>query len=500
MKHSKKAWLTAFILILLTLAGTGIVLLSHRNGESVPIENAGPIHLAGPFQVQVGIDPEKPRIGKNRITIVVRNQDDQPVTDVEVSAVAEMPAMGAMPAMAAPAEINTESPGIYSGQFELPMDSAWPLTVEVQSRSQGRAELTFDMATSRKGLRLSTATPSSIQPESPPGINTAPPSKQPVTFQVDPYRRQLIGVTTGKVERKHLTQVIRAAGKVSYDETRKTDISLKFDGWIGALSADYLGAPVIKGQTLFTVYSPELVSAQDEYLDTLRRPESNSNSIQRAARRRLALWDIGLAQIRALEQRGKATEYLPIPSPVSGTVIEKNIVAGSAVKAGARLLRIADLSTVWVEGQIYESELPRVRVGMDAQVTLPDMPGSSIPAKVTFIEPYLQGDTRTARVRVELPNPEGILRPAMYAQINLKVDLGERLVLAEEAVIHAGESRIVFLDLGEGRLQPRKIETGLRNTDLIEVLGGLSAGDVVVTSGNFLIASESKLKAGIDQW
>jgi len=317
---------------------------------------------------------------------------------------------------------------------------------------------------------------------------------------VDAYRRQLIGVTTGIVEKRPLTKIIRAAGEIRVDETQLTDISLKFDGWIGSLYADYLGAPVRKGQTLFTVFSPELVSAQDEYLDALRRNNTGLSALRNAARRRLNLWGIGPTQIRALEKRGKVAEYLPIPSPVTGVVIEKSIVSGTAVKAGAQLLRIADLSTVWVEGQIYESELPWVRVGMGAEVVLIDIPGRSFPAKVTFISPYLEGETRTAHIRVELSNPEGILRPDMYARLNLKIDLGQRLVVPEEAVLFAGESRIVFLDLGDGRLQPRKIKTGLRNADFIEVLAGLSAGDIVVTSGNFLISAESKLKAGIDQW
>ncbi len=500
MKHSTKIGLTATVLILLALIGAGIVLLGDRNGDFVGIQSVGPVHMAGPFQVQLGIDPEKPRIGKNQLTLIIRNKDDKPVEDANVSATAEMPAMGAMPAMPASVEIKPGGAGLYQGQFQLPMDGAWPLTVEIQSGTEGQAKLTFDMATSRKGLKLSTSTPSSIQSEKPRETNVAPPPKQPATFRVDAYRRQLIGVTTGIVEKRPLTKIIRAAGEINVDETRLTDISLKFDGWIGSLDADYLGAPVRKGRTLFTVYSPELVSAQDEYLDTLRRNNTGLSALRNAARRRLSLWDIGPAQIRALEKRGKAAEYLPILSPVTGVVIEKNIVSGSAIKAGARLLRMADLSTVWVEGQIYESELPWVRVGMDAEVMLPDIPGRSFPANVTFISPYLEGETRTARIRVELSNPEGILRPNMYAHLNLKIDLGQRLLVPEEAVLFAGESRIVFLDLGDGRLQPRKINTGLRNTDFIEAVSGLSAGDVIVTSGNFLISAESKLKAGVDQW
>lgn len=480
--------LTATVMILVVLAGLGILLFEDEGIRFPASGQTRPVHRVGPFRIQASIDPERPRIGKNRITVVVRNRDDMPVVDAAVTAIAEMPAMGTMPAMTALADIKSDRPGIYNGEFELPMDGAWPVTLKINSSSGQHAEITFDMATSRKGLRLNKPKLGNSEMEA------------PHTVQVDYHRRQLIGVKTGTVQRRHLTRAIRAAGNVSIDESLKTDVTLKYNGWIGSLFADFQGAPVKKGEALFTVYSPELVSAQDEYLETLKRMHTGSSRIQEAARLRLALWGVGPMQIRALEKRGKSVEYLPIPSPVTGTVIEKNIVAGSAVKVGQRLLQIADLSTIWVEGRLYESELSGVQVGMHAEVTLPDLPGRSFAAKVTFIEPYLQGDTRTARFRVELANSEKIFRPAAYARIKLEADLGERLVVPEEAVIHAGESRIVFRDLGGGQLEPRRIETGIRNSDWIEVLSGLNAGDVVITSGNFLIASESKLKAGLEAW
>ena len=300
--------------------------------------------------------------------------------------------------------------------------------------------------------------------------------------------------------REELYRAIRAAAKVTYDETRLTDVTLKFDAWIGELYANYMGAPVSKGGPLFSVYSPDLVSAQQEYLDTWRRRRDAGDTLVRAARQRLSLWDIDDAQIRALEKRGTAQRYLPIVSPISGTVIEKHVVAGTAMKAGTRLLRLVDLSRVWIEGQVYEYELPLVKPGMQAEVVLPEIPGQPFKTTLTYVDPYLDPNTRTARVRVELPNPNGLLRPDTYAHIHLNVELGERLVVPESAVLYAGHSRVVFVDLGEGRLQPRKIKTGERNGDWIEVLEGVAEGETVVTSGNFLIAAESKLKSGINQW
>ena len=471
--------------------------------DSLPDESKA--HYAGPFKVYVELDPEQAAVGDNTLIITLRDKDKQPVVDAQIDALAEMPAMGSMQAMPAPATMQQTGTGVYTGVFELPMNGAWPLSLRINSSSTGKAQLEFDLTTSRAGVRLSTATASNMSPLASsigdvPETGEASADRDPTSISMDARRRQLIGVTTGLAEEKVLTQTIRAAGRVAYNETRLTDITLKFNGWIGKLDADFVGATVTAGQPLFTVYSPELLTAQQEYLGTLRHRKGKNDSLLKAARKRLALWDITQPQIRQLEKRGSAVDYVPILSPVSGTVIEKNIVDGSAVKVGQRLMRIADLSTVWVEGEIYEYEIPLVKVGMDVEVVLPELPGKNLPGKVAYIYPYMEARTRTTKVRVELDNKEGQLKPDMYAHVHLNIDLGKRLVVPEGAVLYAGTSRVVFIDLGNGQLQPRKIKTGWRNADVIEVLEGLKPGDRVVTSGNFLIAAESKLKAGLDQW
>ena len=191
---------------------------------------------------------------------------------------------------------------------------------------------------------------------------------------------------------------------------------------------------------------------------------------------------------------------MPIVSPVSGTVIEKNIVRGTAVGAGMRLYRIADLSTVWVDAQVYEADLPLVAAGQTAEVTLSYLPGERFNATVSYVYPYLDAATRTGRVRLDVPNPDGKLRPDMYAEVTLEIPQGEQLVVPEAAVIMAGKTNLVFLDLGEGRLKPQRIEIGRKGADGYIVLSGLKEGDVVVTAGNFLIAAESKLKSGVGRW
>jgi Cu(I)/Ag(I) efflux system membrane fusion protein len=437
---------------------------------------------AGPYKVQVEVNPETPKVGRNKVSIWLKNKAGDPLSGATLKAVAVMPSMGSMPAMYAPAEITETDPGLYEGEFEPSMGGEWPLTIEINSAA-GNAEIIFDLATGRKGLRCSTCG----------GQHTTPG-----TIYVDPARRQLIGISTGSVEQKNLYVNIRAAGKITYDESTLNDVSLKFNGWIGKLYANVIGKSVKKGQPLFTVYSPELLATQEEYLLILKR--GKDKRLRRATHRRLRLWNLSPQQIKDLGKRGKALEYVPILAPNDGIVIDKQIVAGSAFKAGQRLLRTADVSHVWVEAQVYDYELPIIKIGMQANVILPELQDRKYPAEIKFIYPFMESDTRTVRVRVELDNADGFLRPDMYAQLFLSADLGKRLLVPESAVLYAGHHRVVFLDLGDGKLSPRKIKTGQRNNEWIEVLKGLQEGDKVVTSGNFLIAAESKLKSGVEQW
>jgi len=444
---------------------------------------------ANPFKVRAVLKPEVPKAGKNHVTIFVQDKTGKPVSGATLKVVAVMPSMGSMPAMYAPAAMKESAAGKYEGEFTPAMSGSWPLTIDINAKGN-KGSITFDLATGRKGLRCTTC---EEQVTAIPG-----------TIRVNPDRRQLIGVTTGKVKQKNLQVTIRAAGTIAYDETQLSDVSMKFNGWIGDIYADSIGKPVTKSDVLFTVYSPELLATQSEYLEALRRVRAKGGNrkglLLEAARRRLSLWGMTPAQIKTLARRGKAQDYVPILAPASGVVIEKQIVAGSAFKAGQLLLHIANLSRVWVEAQVYDYEIPLINTGMKASVTLPDIQDRKFEGKVDYIYPFMESDTRTARVRVVLDNADGFLRPDMYAQVKLRVNMGNRLLVPESAVLYAGEARVVFLDIGDGRLQPRKIKTGQRNRRWIEVISGLKAGDTVVTSGNFLIAAESKLKSGLSQW
>jgi RND family efflux transporter MFP subunit len=328
------------------------------------------------------------------------------------------------------------------------------------------------------------------------------------TVTLTPQRRQAIGVKTAVVESGPFVRTIRAVGRVAVDETRLHHVHAKFEGWIEHLHADFTGREVKKGEPLFTVYSPEVLAPQQEVqiaLRTARRLETSSlpdvaaggRALVESARRRLLLWDLSPDVARRLEAGGEPQRAVTLHAPASGTILEKKALPGMRVMPGEEMFTIADLSTVWILADVYDHELPFVHVGQEVDVTMSYFPGERRRGVVTFLYPTLDEQTRTARVRVELPNPGGALRPDMYGNVEIEVDLGQRLRVPDTALLHTGQREVAFVDLGEGRLEPREVKVGLRIRDWCEVLEGLIEGERVVTSANFLVDSESQLKAAL---
>ena len=320
---------------------------------------------------------------------------------------------------------------------------------------------------------------------------------------VDAAKQQKIGVKSEPVGRGAMRLDIRAVGKVVYDETRLHDVTLKYSGYVEKLLVNQTGQPVKRGQILFYLYSPELYAAQLELLAAVQSQESARESDQptrgdylvRTAREKLKLWDLSKREINAIIRSGKARRSIPVASPSSGFVTEKNLVQGAFVGEGQRLYRISALDSVWIEAQVYEYELPSVNVGQRATVTLPYLPDKEFEGEVSYLYPYLDEKTRTGRIRLELPNQRLDLRPEMYANVEIVVDLGERLRVPEEAVIYTGPRRVVFVDAGESRFAPRDVKLGVKAGQYYDVLSGIEEGEMVVTSGNFLIASESRIRS-----
>jgi Cu(I)/Ag(I) efflux system membrane fusion protein len=330
----------------------------------------------------------------------------------------------------------------------------------------------------------------------------------PGTVQISAERQQLIGVKIGTVEMKPLEKVIRTVGRVDYDEKRIVTVSPKIGGWIEDLFVDFTGKYVMKGEPLLTIYSPELVSTQEEYLIALRAkkdlakspfPEvaGSGNSLAESAKRRLKLWDISDDQIKTLEESGQVKKTLTLHSPFSGFVLEKAAYNGMNVMPGMALYKLADLSVVWLYADIYEYELPFIRLGQQAAIQLSYIPGERFTGKAIYIYPSLNPETRTAKVRFEFPNPHGKLKPEMYANVEIKVHLGQKLAVPEGAIIDTGLRQIAIIDKGSGYFEPREVKVGTKVDNYYEVIKGLKAGERVVTSANFLIDSESKLKEAI---
>ena len=327
---------------------------------------------------------------------------------------------------------------------------------------------------------------------------------------IDDARRQLIGVRTGAVTLAPMHKYLRLVGHVTYDESSLTDVNLKVHGWITKLYVTQTGQKVTRGQKLFSLYSPELYNAEQDFVLATQSAATSSISpgtgpnrlegMARASRQRLHLLGLDDGQIEALGKQGAPSESVPIAAPASGFIIEKNVVEGASIDAGMRLYRIAALTKVWIEAQVYEADLESVRKGQSAAVTLDYLPGRTYDAKVAYVYPYLDPQTRTAQVRLELANTDLDLRPGMYASVTLRADLGPRVQVPSSAVVYTGPRRLVFVDLGQGRFRPEEVSVGAESNGMYEVLSGLKPGDQVATSGVFLIAAEARIRTASKYW
>lgn len=318
------------------------------------------------------------------------------------------------------------------------------------------------------------------------------------TVAVSPARIQTLGVKTALVEIRAVDDALRASGRIEIDERSQVVVAPRFEGWIERLHVNAVGDRVKKGQPLFTAYSPELQSTGEELriAERLASQSAAHDPLASESARRLA--EATRARLRNLQVAGQAGARQVFHAPASGVVLDKMAIEGGRFMPGEALFRIADLSKVWIIADVHEQDLARVRVGQSAQVTLEAYPGRGFAARVDYLYPTLDAATRSTRVRLELDNPEGLLRPGMFAQIALAAgDATPRVAVPTSAIIDDGERRVVLIALGEGRFKPQPVKLGQRGRDVVEVLDGVTAGDRVVVSANFLIDSESQLKAAL---
>jgi membrane fusion protein, copper/silver efflux system len=323
--------------------------------------------------------------------------------------------------------------------------------------------------------------------------------------QLDPEGLERMGVVTQAIGYREFTHTIRTVGVVAVDETRVATVQTKFSGWIEDLYVDFIGKQVERGQPLFSVYSPELVASQQEYLLALRNLEITpgggteaddwAHRLAAASRTRLERWDIPGAEIELLERDRVPRRTLVINSPRRGTVLSKTAVQGMNVEPGMNMFVIADLSTVWVQADLYERDLLHIRAGQKCSLAVEAMPGRVLNGVVDFISPVVDEATRTVKVRLKFVNRDGVLKPGMYGTVEVTHELSKGLALPEEALIDTGKRKIVFVAAGEGRFEPREVEVGNHVDAFYQVLSGLSPNDVVAIGAQFLLDSESRLRA-----
>ena len=339
------------------------------------------------------------------------------------------------------------------------------------------------------------------------GAASAETKQEAPSVEIPLDRQQFLGVKLAEATMQPFHKVIRTVGRIEYDERGLATVNTKYEGWIEKLYLDYTGMYVKKGDVLAEIYSPELFATQQEYINLLRWVRSrkadtswgqnvfkDTEVLLEAAKSRLKLWDITDDQIKEIEASGKPLRTLKIYSPVSGYVVQKMAILGMRVMPGEKLFDLADLSNVWVLADIYEYELPFIKLGMKAEMVLTYLPGKIFNARAEYIYPYLSNETRTAKVRFTVLNQTGELKPQMFGNVEIKINLGEKLSIPDSAVLETGTRQIVYVEKGEGYFEPREILVGVRGEGLVEVSRGLRAGEKVASAANFLIDSEAQLK------
>ncbi len=328
------------------------------------------------------------------------------------------------------------------------------------------------------------------------------------SVQIAPEKQQLIGVEYGTAEYETVRGSIRAVARVALDETKIAKVHSKLEGWIDQVFVDFTGQQVRQGDPLLTIYSPEALATQQEYLLAIKAQRlmhdnpvhemlGSTENLVDAAKKRLELWDIGESQIAGIAASGVPLKNLTLNSPIAGFVMERNAFAKQRIVPETALYTVADLSRVWVMADVFEYEAATVRIGTPATLTLSAMPGRTFRGRVSYILPQVDPATRTLKVRVEFDNPDFALKPDMYGEVEFQTGGGRRLAVPQTAVLDSGDRQTVFVDRGKGYFEPREVKTGARSDGHVEILSGLQPGERIVISGNFLIDSESQLKTAL---
>lgn len=465
---------TTEIVVVSTLALSGLLASCQKSKHETT--------QAGDFQITIATEPDPPATGDNRLIVTLKDASGKPLERAQLTFVYDMPAMGAMPEMKGGGDVKAETGGRYIVTYPLAMNGDWYLTVGIDVPGHPHQDLKLKVSPPHKGFTVARGGAG-------PGTTG---------IEVSPERRQLIGVTFATIDERELTVTLRAAGRVEADERKLADVTLKYEAYVKKLFVGETGKLVKQGQPLLTLYSPDLLAAEEELLNA--RKAGGAPEIVSATARRLAYWDLTQKQIAFLEQQGKADGKLTIVSPSSGVVLEKNVVEGAHVMPGNMLYRIGNLGSVWVQAAVYERDAPLVSIGQPAKVSLPAIAGEPLKARVSFVAPTVDAKTRTLAARLELVNPNLLLKPGMFADVVIEVPMGIRLSVPDSALLLSGEHQYAFVDRGENKLEPVEVQIGALAGDFAEVKAGLRKGDRVATGATFLLSSEARLRDALPKW
>jgi len=448
--------LRAILLVALAFVGLGAVSCSKHDAKAATSSQPAPKTL-----YTCGMHPQ----------IIQDHPGDCPICGMRLTPVRKA-------ALALPPATNAEAPGASTAQRKIKFYKSTMMPGEI-SQKPGKDSMGMDME---------------------PVYEEQPGAAESSQIAIDPVTTQNMGIRTAEVTRGPLRKLVRTVGVIDYDETGLTDVTLKYKGWIEKLLVDSTGKEVRKGEPLLEIYAPDLVTAQNEYLIALAS-SGGSAGIRASALEKLKNLDVSQEQLAALERTRKIQRLLTVSAPRGGVVVDKTAVQGQMVDAGMRLYRLADLSLVWVQAQIYEQDLPYVKLGQQAEVTLTYLPDRKFEGRVTYVYPTLDDKTRTARVRMEFHNPGLFLKPGMFAKVTLKANLEKSaLLVPDSAVLRSGEKNTVFVALDGGKFEPRTVAIGARGENgAYQVIRGLKEGERVVTSGQFMLDSESQLKEAIQK-
>ena len=438
------------------------------------------------IKIEVTPKPNPPESGENSLAIYLKDDTGKAVETAKVDVTVFMPSMGTMPRMDEKVQVEAQGKGFYLAKFDLAMGGTWELAINTEVQG----------AKTSSHYSLTTGIPG-ISAKGSSGLSGQSSGAQPL--DIGPDRLQKIGVRFVEAKTLPLTREIEAVGVVEQDQTHREELSLRYPGYVVKQFRGRIGDSVRKGDPLFTVYSPELVTAQSELLLADKISE-DGHSLHDAASEKLKNLGLTHGDIDQIRKTHKPIRDITIRSPITGTILEITAREGASVNAGQLLYIIGDLSKTYLVARVFQQDVTDIKVGQTALISVPGAGTEPIKGKVNLIYPQVEQGAGTVNVRIEVMEVKGGLKPGVYMNVSIPVQLGSKLSIPSEAVLYSGRHRYVFVDRGEGKLEPREVSVGKSTRGLVEVYSGLSEGERVAASGTFLLGSEAQLRSALPKW